>query len=244
MLGSWALFVLGFGVSSISVAGEWINVKDARKLRRYVVIEKLLGARLAGRSDLLRQARMRSDFSRNLARSRMAAASLTIGRTTAERRAAAARGSRNEAAGIPSDEYYIETARTNGLNVVRLDPGQSIDADTGGTARRTGGGVWDWVGESGGSRRVLTVRNNTVVELSDGAELELPAGTIIRAGETIVIPPIGTPQRAFAPPPAKTAVRPPDAPAAKDQVVAIPVAIAKIRVTKLREKGESIFGAR
>lgn len=242
MLGSWALFVLGFGLASIAVAGEWINVKDARKLQRYVAIEKLLGERLAGRSAVLLHARTRSESSRSLTRSRMATASLTIGRTAAETRAAAARGSRSKAAGIPSDEYYIETARTNGLNVVRLDPGQYIDADTGGTARQTGGGVWDWVGESGGSRRVLTVRNNTIIELSDGAELELPAGTIIRAGETIVIPPIGTPQRAFAPPPPKAAAPPSFAAAEKSGDIVIPVMPAKIRVTRLRERGESIFG--
>ncbi len=36
LLGSWALLVLGIGLASIAVAGEWINVKDSRRLRRYV----------------------------------------------------------------------------------------------------------------------------------------------------------------------------------------------------------------
>ena len=39
LLGSWALFVLGFGLASIAVAGQWINIKDSRNLERYAVIE-------------------------------------------------------------------------------------------------------------------------------------------------------------------------------------------------------------
>lgn len=96
---------------------------------------------------------------------------------------------------VPPDWHYAEEARKKGLAVVRLDRGGALDAETGGPARRFGGGVWDWVGSSGGSRRILTVKNGTVVETAEGVERELPAGATIVAGRTVVIPPIGTPQR-------------------------------------------------
>ena len=98
---------------------------------------------------------------------------------------------------VPPDWHYVEEARKKGLTVVRLERGQSIDADTGGPARQVGGGVWDWVGESGGSRRVLTVKGGTIVEVTRAGERELPSGAMIRAGKTLVIPPVGTPQRKF-----------------------------------------------
>jgi lipoprotein-anchoring transpeptidase ErfK/SrfK len=98
---------------------------------------------------------------------------------------------------IPPDWHYVERARKSGMKVVRLNRGQFLDADTGAAANRTGGGVWGLIGASGGSRRVLEVKNNTVVETSDGIERELPAGAMIVAGNTVVIPPVGTPQRRF-----------------------------------------------
>ena len=98
---------------------------------------------------------------------------------------------------IPPDWHYVEEARTKGMKVGRLEPGQALDADTGGPARQLGGGVWDWVGASGGSRRMLMVKDGTVVVVSNGVERELPPGKMIRAGKTLVIPPIGTPQRKF-----------------------------------------------
>ena len=57
LLGSWALFVLGLGLTSIALAGQWINIKDSRKLERYAVIERLLNERVAGRSAELHDAR-------------------------------------------------------------------------------------------------------------------------------------------------------------------------------------------
>jgi lipoprotein-anchoring transpeptidase ErfK/SrfK len=45
---------------------------------------------------------------------------------------------------------------------------------------------------------VLTVKRNTVVEIRpDGSERELPPGEVIEAGDAIVVPPMGTPQRKF-----------------------------------------------
>ena len=177
LLGSWALFVLGLGLASIAVAGEWVNISDSQKLRRYVVIEKLIGDRLMSRSEDLLQARKNSPSSLNLLRSRMTTASRTIDQN--------------------QDAYYVELARKKGLSVVRLKPGQAIDADTGRAAQQTAGGVWNLIGESAGSHRVLAVENNTVVEITGGVKRELPAGALIHAGETIVIPPVGTPQRRY-----------------------------------------------
>ncbi len=190
LLGSWALCVLGLGLASIAVAGEWINIKDSRKFQRYAVIEKLLGERVADRAAELQRARGRSGVSRSLVRSRMATASRTIVETQGM-----SRPGKDSSAGVLPDGYFVEMARKKGMNVIRLNPGQAIDADTGRAARQTGGGVWDWIGESAGSQRVLTVVNNTVVEVSDGVKRELPPGELIRAGDTIVIPPLGAPQR-------------------------------------------------
>lgn len=96
---------------------------------------------------------------------------------------------------VPPDWHYVEMARSKGLKVVRLMAGQAIDADTGEAAKQVGGGVWDWLGESGGSRRVLKVVDNTVVVVTGGVARELPPGAPIRAGKALVIPPFGTPQR-------------------------------------------------
>ncbi|MEK7269353.1 MAG: hypothetical protein AAB215_00260, partial [Planctomycetota bacterium] len=112
LLGSWALFVLGFGVASIAVAGQWINIKDSRKLERYAAIEKLLGERVAGRSAELQHARERSESSRNLVRSKMATASRMSFQTRGKGRIIGV-----PAAGVPPDEYFVEMARTNGMNV-------------------------------------------------------------------------------------------------------------------------------
>lgn len=98
----------------------------------------------------------------------------------------------------PPDWHFIEEARKKGKRLVRLDPGERIDAATG---EPLGGeeGVRNWGGHSRSSGgRVLAVRHNTVVEIGpDGRERELPPGEVIEAGGTIVMPPMGTPQRKF-----------------------------------------------
>jgi lipoprotein-anchoring transpeptidase ErfK/SrfK len=99
---------------------------------------------------------------------------------------------------VPPDWHYVEQARKNGMRVVHLNPGESIDADTGGPARKRDTGLWSWFGgSSSGSSRVLRVRGNTVVEDSGGYERELEAGKLIVAGDAIVIPPVDTKQRHF-----------------------------------------------
>lgn len=244
LLGSWALFVLGLGLASIAVAGEWVNIKDSRRLQRYAAVDELLEARLAGAVARIQRVRDRSESSLDEMRSKMTTASRTIDETqdstqtiivsTAENKVYVrnnkhtvfeavcstgknttlvnggrtlvfrtpigkfrVRSKEENPIWVPPDWHYVEKARRDGMRVVRLNPGQAIDADTGGVAKQIGGGVWDWIGESGGSQRVLTVKNNTVVEVSNGVEREVPSGSMIRAGNTLVIPPVGTPQRKF-----------------------------------------------
>lgn len=103
---------------------------------------------------------------------------------------------------VPPDWHYVEEARKNGLGVVRLNRGDSIDAGTGGAAiPPRENGVWALLGAeepTPGSDRVLKVKGDTIVEIANGVERELPAGTMIRAGNTVVIPPVGVKQRRFA----------------------------------------------
>jgi len=103
---------------------------------------------------------------------------------------------------VPPDWHYVEEARKNGLRVVRLNRGDSIDASTGSAAippREKG--VWALLGAepvTPGSGRVLKVKGDTIVEIANGVERELPPGTMIRAGNSVVIPPMGVKQRRFA----------------------------------------------
>ena len=98
---------------------------------------------------------------------------------------------------VPPDWHYVEEARKNGMRVVHLERGGSIDADTGDPARKRETGVWSWFGGSSGSRRVLRVKGDTVVEDDGGYERELPPGKLIVAGSALVIPPVDTKQRHF-----------------------------------------------
>ena len=100
---------------------------------------------------------------------------------------------------VPPDWHYVEEARKSGLRVVRLERGDSIDARTGNaTAPVRETGVWSWLdGEKPASGPVLKVKGDTVVEITNGVERELPPGTMIRAGDSVVIPPLGVKQRKF-----------------------------------------------
>jgi lipoprotein-anchoring transpeptidase ErfK/SrfK len=243
-LGSWAFFSLGLGLVSIAAAGEWINIRDSRRLARYALVDRLLADRLAGTVAKLQLVKEKSESSLSGVRVEVAKVSLAIDDakdtdqkimvSTSENRLYVrsrkettfravcstgknttlvdgartkifrtpigrfrVRSKEENPVWVPPDWHYVEEARKKGLTVVRFERGQSIDADTGGPARRVGGGVWDWVFEPGGSRRVLTVKNGTIVESSMKGERELPPGSMIRAGKTLVIPPIGTPQRKF-----------------------------------------------
>lgn len=96
---------------------------------------------------------------------------------------------------VPPDWHFVEEARKEGMRVVHLGYGDTIDADTGRPVGSSGGGVWSWVG-SGGAR-VLKVKQNNVVLVENGRETPLPPGEVITAGNAIIVPPVGVPQRKF-----------------------------------------------
>lgn len=101
---------------------------------------------------------------------------------------------------VPPDWHFQEEARKKKKRLVVLNPGQAIDAETGGPVsvqRREG--VWGILskGAPHSTRRLLQIKNNTVVEVVNGAERELPPGQLILAGDAIVMPPTTTPQRKF-----------------------------------------------
>jgi L,D-transpeptidase catalytic domain len=102
---------------------------------------------------------------------------------------------------VPPDWHFVEEARKNGMRVVHLNPGQSIDARTGQPPSSTRSqGVWSWFGGSSSTvtNPVLKVRGDTVVEVEpDGTERELEPGKTIVAGDAIVIPPVNTKQRHY-----------------------------------------------
>lgn len=103
---------------------------------------------------------------------------------------------------VPPDWHYVEEARKNGLRVVRLERGDSIDASTGNATApvREQTGVWSWLdgaNEPPASGPVLKVRGDTIFEITNGVERELPPGQMIRAGQTLIIPPLGVKQRRF-----------------------------------------------
>jgi lipoprotein-anchoring transpeptidase ErfK/SrfK len=102
---------------------------------------------------------------------------------------------------VPPDWHYVEEARKNGMRVVHLNPGQSIDKRTGQPATSAPSqGVWSWFGGSSNttSDPVLKVRGDTVVEVgTDGSERELEPGKTIVAGDAVVIPPVDTKQRHY-----------------------------------------------
>lgn len=95
---------------------------------------------------------------------------------------------------VPPDWHFIEEAHKNGMRVVHLNRGDTLDARTGQPAR-SDNGFWSWF--RSGSGEVLKVKGDTVV-VSDGTnERELPPGTTITAGDAIVIPPVDTKQRHY-----------------------------------------------
>ena len=98
---------------------------------------------------------------------------------------------------VPPDWHYVEEARKNGMRVVHLNPGDSIDAATGQPAQKRDNGFWSFLRGSSGSSRVLRVSGDTVVEDDGGVVRELPPGKLIAAGDAVIIPPVNTKQRHF-----------------------------------------------
>lgn len=96
---------------------------------------------------------------------------------------------------VPPDWHFTEEAKKNGMRVVHLNRGDTLDARTGQPSRGGDEGVWSWF--RSGSNEVLKVKGNTVV-VSDGTnERELPPGQTIVAGDAIVVPPVDTKQRHY-----------------------------------------------
>src|SRR5256885_1645390 len=58
-LGSWALLVLALGLASFAVAGEVINMRDARRLDRVAMIDRMIAERTGGKAAELRESAAR-----------------------------------------------------------------------------------------------------------------------------------------------------------------------------------------
>lgn len=50
LLGSWAMLVLSLGLASIAVAGEWINMRDAKTLARVNLVDEVFAERAAAKA--------------------------------------------------------------------------------------------------------------------------------------------------------------------------------------------------
>jgi len=102
---------------------------------------------------------------------------------------------------VPPDWHYLEEARKNGMRVVRLRPGQALDSRTGQPpAPPRNEGIWSWFRGSpkvNVNNPVLKVKGDTVVEVSNGVERELPPGKTIVAGDAIIVPPMESKQRHY-----------------------------------------------
>ncbi|HEV8658299.1 MAG TPA: L,D-transpeptidase [Thermoanaerobaculia bacterium] len=240
-LASWAFLVLGLGLGAAAIAAEIINVREARQVRRFDIIDDLIGRktvalRRTSAADGEAGVKMLADADQALTDFQDTDQTILV--STAENTVYVRRGgnvvfkaicstgkgttlvdggrtmvfdtpsgkfrivSKEEnPVWVPPDWHYIEEARKNGLRIVHLSPGQSIDAASGAPAaphRETG--VWSLLGETPAQppARSLRIKGDTVVEEINGVDRELPAGVMILAGNTIVIPPINVKQRHFA----------------------------------------------
>jgi lipoprotein-anchoring transpeptidase ErfK/SrfK len=243
LIGSWAMLVLGLGLASFAVAGEYINVRDAKRLDRVVMIDKMIAEQTGDRPRQLRESAQQKAAELSQLQNKVADVAKqtddvpdtgqTIIISTTENKLYVRNGGQlmfeavcstgkgttlaidgktivfdtpigkfhvkskdEDPMWVPPDWHYVEMARQEGMNVVRLDPGSSIDASSGDPVGKHSEGVWSWF-----SRRksgpVLRVKSNTVVRDYGDHEEELPPGKLIVAGGTLVIPPVGTPQRQF-----------------------------------------------
>jgi lipoprotein-anchoring transpeptidase ErfK/SrfK len=244
LLGSWALLVLALGLGSIAAAGEWINIRDTRRLDRMAMIDQMIAERTGNKAEQLRG--MREQRAAEVSRLQRNVENVSAqtddrpdnrqviivsteenrlyvrrnGQTIFEAVCSTGKGTTLAVDGktmvfntpigkfhikskeqdplwVPPDWHYVEEARKSGMRVVHLNPGDAIDADTGQPASDRSEGVWSWFG-GGGTQRRLKLQGNTVVEDDGGSVHELPPGKLIVAGNTLVVPPVTTPQRHFA----------------------------------------------
>jgi hypothetical protein len=242
-LGAWGLLVVGAILAATVAAAEWQNVRDADRLRKLRVIDRMIAERLGPQLDLLRLTAEKREGRVEQLHSAVRETEMKLDDasdtdqiivvSTAENRLYVRRAGKvvyqavcstgkgttltDESGGsmvfdtptgkfrvvkkeenplwVPPDWHFVEEARKKGKRVVRLSPGERIDARTG---EPVGGdeGVRSW-GASRTSGRVLTMKGGTVVEVGPDGEHELPAGEVIEAGGAVVVPPYGTPQRKF-----------------------------------------------
>jgi len=244
-LGSWALLVLALGLAAIAAAGEWINIRDLRRLDRVDLIDKMIAQRGGTKADQLRTVATQRAAELNKLQQKMENVSRetddvpdtgqVIVVSTAENRlyvrdhgqtvftavCSTGKGTTLAVDGktlvfdtpigklhikskdedpvwVPPDWHFVEEARKNGMRVVHLNPGGSIDANTGNPASGRSEGIWSWFREGNTSNRTLHLRGKSVVEDDGtGAARELPPGKLIVVGNTIVVPPVDSPQRQF-----------------------------------------------
>lgn len=214
LLGSWALLVLGLGVFGYAVAANAITMSDAKKFKRVEVIDGLISEQI--KQQIANAQRSMSESTTKLSNLQSEVATtaraiedshdtnFVITVSTAENKVYARRngqlvfeaicstgkGTTLEANGqtmvfrtpvgrfrikskeenpmwVPPDWHFIEEARKEGLDVVRLNYGERIGD--------------------------LYISGKDVV--SNG--YPLPPGELIYRGGAIIIPPVGTNQRAF-----------------------------------------------
>ena len=97
---------------------------------------------------------------------------------------------------VPPDWHYVEEARKKNLDLVRARPGDVIDADTGQAVTAGGTELWSLGPGEPRPRRLLEVRKDSIVEvLPDGTQKDVEPKEFIRAGKTLVVPPLGFKQR-------------------------------------------------
>lgn len=244
-LGAWGLFVVGMILAAAVAAAEWQNLRDANRLRKLRVIDRLIAERLGPRLDVLRltaeeregrveelhsavrETEMKLDDSSDADRIIVVSTAenrLSVrqqGKTIFQAVCSTGKGTTlTDASGrsmvfntptgkfrvvkkeenplwVPPDWHFIEEARKKKKRVVRLSPGEKVDARTGEPVGEDEG-VFSWGTRRSSRGRVLTVKGGTVVEVGpDGTVRELPPGEVIEAGGAIVVPPFGTPQRKF-----------------------------------------------
>ena len=240
-LGSWALFALALGLAAIAAAGEWINLRDSRRLDRVELIDRMIAERSGSKASQLRTVANQRAAELNRIQQKVENVSHETedvpdtgqviivsttenhlyvrdhGQTIFDAVCSTGKGTTLAVDGktlvfdtpigklhvrskeedpvwVPPDWHFVEEARKSGMRVVHLNPGGSIDATTGDSVSGRSEGIWSWFR---GSSPTLHMRGKTVVYDDGASQRELPPGKLITAGNTIVVPPVDSPQRQF-----------------------------------------------
>jgi len=97
---------------------------------------------------------------------------------------------------VPPDWHYVEEARKKKLDLVRARPGDVLDAETGQPVSSGGSELWALAEGESRPQRLLEVQKDSIVEvLPDGTRRDVEPKEFIRAGKTLVVPPLGFKQR-------------------------------------------------